>query len=344
MIDWQLAAAIPNSAGGVAYFAYADEVDALPAGISATLARAQGFVAKPGTTMFANDGDRLIVIVGLGARPGDDGDGDEAVGVELGAAAKRWLAAGASAARALRSTPEVAIVLTPGLSQSAHGQVVEGFELGSYEFAVHRSSVDDTAMTTELVHVVGIDRRVMDRAIKVARSVNFARDLANETPNRMTAAHLVAIAQEIAADSLLSFAMADKDALVAGGFGCLLAVNAGSVEPPAMITLGYSPSPTTDATPHVVLVGKGITFDSGGLSLKQPAHMYDMKGDMGGAAAVFAVVRVAQALELHVRVTAIVAATDNLPGPSATKPGEVVTARNGTTVEILDTDAEGRLA
>lgn len=334
-IAWELAQHLPVAANAdgpqaVLYFAHRDELDQLPPGLSRAFADTNGFTAKPNSLLRASDGDRLVMVVGLGER--------------AQVTAKTWIAATATAARELQSALRVAVVLPTGAPPERVAQCVQGFELGSYGFAIHQTA--EAAPTTSSVLVVTDAAATMediDDAVVIARSVNFARDLANETPARMTATHLVDIAREIAVDASLGIDVLGRDELLAGGFGCVLAVNAGSIDPPAVITLSYTPAAADASTPHVVLVGKGITFDSGGLSLKQPAHMYDMKGDMGGAAAVLAIVRAARALALPVKVTGVIAATDNLPGPGATKPGEVVRARNGTTVEVLDTDAEGRL-
>ncbi len=121
-----------------------------------------------------------------------------------------------------------------------------------------------------------------------------------------------------------------------------MGVSRGSVQPPRLVWATYDPDPGV-ALPHVALVGKGITFDSGGLSLKTPEGMQTMKTDMTGAAEVLAALSIASRLGLRVKVTAIAPMTENLPGPDATKPGDVLTARNGTTIEVLNTDAEGRL-
>jgi leucyl aminopeptidase len=154
---------------------------------------------------------------------------------------------------------------------------------------------------------------------------------------------LVDEVQWIASQTGLECTVLGREELVAGGFGCLLAVNAGSVEPPALVEVRYTPPVDDGRTPHVALVGKGITFDSGGLSLKPPSGMTTMKSDMSGAAAVLSVLAALPALGVRVPVRGYLALTDNMPGPTATRPGEIVRARNGTTVEILDTDAEGRL-
>jgi leucyl aminopeptidase len=132
----------------------------------------------------------------------------------------------------------------------------------------------------------------------------------------------------------------DEKALAAGGYGGILGVGQGSTRPPRLIRMEYRPK---DATKHVALVGKGITFDTGGISLKPPANMHHMKDDMSGAAAVISTIRAIADLELDVAVTAYAACAENMPGGGAQRPGDVITTYGGRTIEVLNTDAEGRL-
>jgi leucyl aminopeptidase len=221
--------------------------------------------------------------------------------------------------------------------------VAEGVALGVHRFAGHKTQPEPIALAR--VAVVIADRAAepgLAFGSIVAGAVAFTRDLADETPARLGAVRLGEIALEIAAAHDLAVNVWDERAIVDERLGCIVAVNSGSTEPARLIELTYEP-PGVDDPETIVLVGKGITFDSGGLSLKRPEQMYQMKGDMGGGAAVLAVLGALTAVAPRVRVVGLVAATDNVPGPDATRPGEVVVARNGKTVEILDTDAEGRL-
>jgi leucyl aminopeptidase len=212
-----------------------------------------------------------------------------------------------------------------------------------HRFAGHKSEPKPVALAR--VCVVTADHaaeRGLALGSIIAGAVTFTRDLADETPARLGAIRLGEIAVEVATAHDLTVRIWDERDIANERLGCIVAVNAGSTEPARVIELTYEP-PGVDDPETIVLVGKGITFDSGGLSLKRPEQMYDMKGDMAGGAAVIATLGALGSIAPRVRVIGIVAATDNIPGPDATRPGEVVVARNGKTVEILDTDAEGRL-
>jgi leucyl aminopeptidase len=178
------------------------------------------------------------------------------------------------------------------------------------------------------------------RGAVVAGAVALARDLANEPSLTKSPAWLAEQAQQLAADSGLKVRIRDERELRAEGFGGLLAVGAGSATPPRLIELTYDPG---QAGTHVVLVGKGITFDSGGLSLKPNEGMKAMKTDMAGGAAVMAVMGALRATEVGVRVTGLIAAAENMPSGSAMRPGDVIEHFGGKTSEVLNTDAEGRL-
>jgi leucyl aminopeptidase len=171
-----------------------------------------------------------------------------------------------------------------------------------------------------------------------------ARDLASTPSNTKDPAWLAAQAEEVADAAGLDVRVWDENALAADGFRGILAVGAGSARPPRLIQLSYRPTGSARAAlPHVVLVGKGITFDSGGLSLKPRETMPPMKTDMTGGGVVIAVLAALRELDVHARVTGLVAAAENLPGAAAQRPGDVITHYDGTTVEVLNTDAEGRL-
>jgi leucyl aminopeptidase len=293
------------------------------------LATRSGFRATPGELLRTSDRERVHIVAGIGEAP--DRLSLRKAAAELG--------------RAVRHCERVEVVVPTVMDLDATDTaraIIEGIVLGTYQFVPHKT--DPRANRLASVALVHADTESVQRAIAIAEpiaaGVTLARDLANETPARMTASRLADVAVSVASERGLDVEIWDEARVIGERLGCLLAVNAGSSEPPRVIRLDFAPdSPRA----HVVLVGKGITFDSGGLSLKQPARMYDMKGDMGGAAAVIGAMSACVALDVSVRVTGLIMATDNLPGPGATKPGEIVHARNGTTVEILDTDAEGRL-
>ncbi len=174
----------------------------------------------------------------------------------------------------------------------------------------------------------------------IAAAVTTVRDLGNTPSNVMTARRLAERAQEVSSSVGVKCTVFDKARIHRMKMGGLIAVNRGSAEEPRFVVMEYAPK---KAKKHVALVGKGITFDSGGISIKPSEKMEEMKFDMCGAAAVIGVIEAAARMRLPVRVTGIFAATDNLPSGSAYKPGEIITMMNGKTVEVVNTDAEGRM-
>jgi leucyl aminopeptidase len=183
-------------------------------------------------------------------------------------------------------------------------------------------------------------KQLSSRASALASSLFTVRDLGNAPANLLTATRLAERAAEVSKRAGIKCTVHGLSAIQRMKMGGLLAVNRGSVEEPRFVVMEYSPK---RATKHVALVGKGITFDTGGISIKPADRMEEMKFDMCGAAAVIGIMEAAAALELPVKVTGIFAATDNLPSGSAYKPGEIITMMNGKTVEVVNTDAEGRM-
>ena len=183
--------------------------------------------------------------------------------------------------------------------------------------------------------------RAVDRAVVSATAAHRARDLANTPSQLKDPAWLARQARELGRRTGLEVTVRDEKALAAEGFGGVLAVGAGSARPPRLVELAYRPGGRR--LPHVVLVGKGITFDSGGLSLKPREAMVPMKTDMAAGGAVIAAMAALREAGVRARVTALVPAAENLPGGSALRPQDVVTHYGGRTVEVLNTDAEGRL-
>jgi leucyl aminopeptidase len=188
--------------------------------------------------------------------------------------------------------------------------------------------------------VAGGDEAAVRRGETLARATVLARDLANTPSAEKSPAWLADRAKEIAGETGLSLRVRTEEELRAGGFGGLLAVGSGSVRPPCLIELSYHPE---GAIGHVVLVGKGITFDSGGLSLKPNDGMKLMKTDMAGGAVVIAVLSALASLGVTTRVTGLIAAAENMPSGSAMRPGDIIRHFGGKTSEVLNTDAEGRL-
>lgn len=226
--------------------------------------------------------------------------------------------------------------------------LVEGTILGSYAPGRWKTRDDRTPRVFERIVLGHFDtvelRDAAGRAALVAERTNRARDLANMPPNELNpqtlAEHAVQLAGEHEHLTAEILGPREIDEL---GMGALAAVGAGSRNEPRLIVLRYEPPSPTRADVLLGLVGKAITFDSGGLSLKPPAHMEDMKGDMAGGAGTLHGMGAVAALELPVRAVAVLAAAENLPGGNAFRPGDILRAANGKTIEITNTDAEGRL-
>ncbi|HEV2655971.1 MAG TPA: leucyl aminopeptidase, partial [Ktedonobacteraceae bacterium] len=182
----------------------------------------------------------------------------------------------------------------------------------------------------------------LKRGRALAEATNFARDLVNEPPSVLTPTEMAQRAQAMANQSGLECEIFDKEKIAALQMGGLLGVSQGSAEPPKFIILRYRGAPQSDAK-GLALVGKGITFDSGGISIKPAAGMDEMKGDMGGAAAVLGAMQAIAALKPAINVTALVPTCENMPSGTAYHPGDILRILNGKTIEIVNTDAEGRL-
>jgi leucyl aminopeptidase len=219
------------------------------------------------------------------------------------------------------------------------GAIAEGALLGSYRYTAYKSRAGKPALRRITVAAREAGRAELTRAKVVAEAVTRTRDLVNTPPNVLYPETLAARAVEFAEAAGLQVEVLDERALRRNRFGAVLAVGSGSARPPRLVRISYRPR---RAKAHVALVGKGITFDSGGLNIKT-SEMDWMKSDMGGAAAVVTGICAIAALRLPVEVTATVPMAENMPGGSAYRPSDVITMRNGRTVEVSNTDAEGRL-
>jgi leucyl aminopeptidase len=245
--------------------------------------------------------------------------------------------AGAALARQVRGRGAVVVGGPSSSTDEALAAFAEGLLLASYDFRVGGTAKRPGA---ESISVVNTPAAALERGAAVARAVALARDLTNTTSVDKSPQWLADEASGLTADAGLTVRVRDETALATEGFGGLLAVGSGSVRPPRLIELTYEPE---GADRHVVLVGKGITFDSGGLSLKPNAGMKTMKTDMAGGAVVIAVMGALRSLGVQVKVTGLVAAAENMPSGSAMRPGDVIRHYGGITSEVLNTDAEGRL-
>jgi leucyl aminopeptidase len=273
----------------------------------------------------------LLVLVGLGADP-------DPLTVRRAAGA---------AARAVTNSASVALALpadTPELVRA----VLEGYRLGGYTFTRYKSG-GDSSTPAEIVVLSPAARRkegiaAFDEAQLVVDAVVAARDWVNTPPGDLTPAlfadEIVAAAKPVAGVKVKVY---DEAQLAELGCGGILGVGSGSAAPPRLVELDYRPPKSAGATSHLALVGKGITFDSGGLTIKPATSMPTMKEDMAGAAAVVQAILTVARLKLPVRVSGFAALAENMVGGASFRPGDVLTTYGGTTVEITNTDAEGRL-
>ncbi|MDP9283444.1 MAG: leucyl aminopeptidase family protein, partial [Actinomycetota bacterium] len=219
--------------------------------------------------------------------------------------------------------------------------LVEGTGFGAYDPGLYKSGYATRPELTIALDVPDELRDLAERQATIARHLDTARDLSNRSPNDLTPPALAEHAKSLAGGHL-TVSSYGRDWIEAQGMGAFAAVARSSAEDPQLIVLRYEP-PAAAGDLTLGLVGKAITFDSGGISLKPPLRMQDMKGDMAGGAAVISATAAIAELGLPVRILTVVAATENLQGGNAYKPGDVLRAANGKTIEIINTDAEGRL-
>lgn len=221
----------------------------------------------------------------------------------------------------------------------------EGVVLGSYQFLKYQTKAEKLRTTLQEICFIGdqLTEKEMDRLSILTEAVCTARDMVNEPVISLNAEKFGAILYQMSTESGIQAEVLGKEQIETLGMGGLLAVNKGSIDTPAFVVMEWKPENAVNSQP-VVLVGKGVVFDTGGLSLKPTAKSMDfMKSDMAGAAAVASAIRVAAKNQLPLHIVALVPATDNRPGGNAITPGDVITISNGATVEVLNTDAEGRL-
>lgn len=344
---------VAKGAGGPSVAPGAEAVDKAYDGRLAAVLETLGASGAEGevTKLPAPSGFKapVVVAVGLGAEPEKDAGFDpEALRRAAGAAA-----------RALAGAKKAAFAL-PLAEAADAGVVAEGLLLGAYSFDAYKASAKEAkeakgakakangngkAPLAEAALLGGKPRdkaykAAIERATAVAEELNRARDLVNTPPNDLDPEAFAAVAQAAAKEHGIKVQVLDEKALVKGGYGGILGVGAGSASGPRLVKLSYT---SPKAKKSLAFVGKGITYDSGGISLKPAGHNETMKCDMAGAAAVFAAVVAAARLGLEVNVTGWLALAENMPSGSATRPGDVLRMYSGKTVEVLNTDAEGRL-
>ncbi|WP_049566436.1 leucyl aminopeptidase [Nonomuraea sp. SBT364] len=313
--------------GGPSPATGAESLDAAFGGKLTSSLTSVGFSGKPGELAklptFGSVTAPVLVAVGLGDSP-------DAEGLRRAAGA---------AVRSLAGTARAALALPAGSAAEAEAVALGGL-LGAYGFSRYRTGDDQKAPVAELTVLSGEAAETGERAAILADAVTLVRDLVNTPPSDLWPAKFAEIAEQTGGEHGLSVEVLDDKQLKEGGYGGLIGVGQGSANPPRLVRLSYS---HPEATKTLAFVGKGITFDSGGLSLKPSASMDWMKSDMGGAGAVFgALVGIAR-LGLPVNVIGYLCLAENLPSGTAQRPSDVIHSYSGKTVEVLDTDAEGRL-
>jgi len=217
---------------------------------------------------------------------------------------------------------------------------VEGAMLGDYE--PDRYKTGDDKHSLEAVAIAGGEEAAVERGRILAEAQNFTRAMANEPANLLTPMKMAEEARKMAAAFHLECEILEREQMEKLGMGALLGVAQGSAEPPALIVIRYKPAKTR-STDHLGLVGKGVTFDTGGISIKPSEGMEKMKYDMSGGAAMIGAMQAIAQLKPELAVTAFIPCVENMPGSRAQRPGDIVTAMSGKTIEVLNTDAEGRL-
>ena len=330
-ITFHAVRSVPKAAKAALRIVTTEQVKAGIDGAPSGQLKAAGFEGKAGQTHTWPDGDRVMALVGVG--DADEVDND---------AVRR---AGAAIGRAFGRHPRIGVELPeselPGAA--ARQALVEGVRLGAYQFLTYKSDKKPTKLGR--VDVGGgsgaRNQAALDRGSVVADGQVLARDLVNEPGGTLTAPEFARRAAAVGRANGLTVKVWDEAAIKKGKLGGLLGVNRGSDLPPRLVELTYTPKGRPAGT--LALVGKGIVFDAGGLSIKTGQGMMTMKCDMGGGAAVIGAMSVMARIAPRCRVRAFVPMTDNMLGGDATRPGDVLTIRNGKTIEVLNTDAEGRL-
>lgn len=250
-----------------------------------------------------------------------------------------------AAARSLKSkgAHSIALALDPSFrSDEFAAAAVEGAILGDYETNSYKTDPKKNDKQLTSFAVLGASQPAMDRGRILGEAQNFSRRLAEEPPNVLTPTRLAERAQAMAAEYGLDCEVLDQDRMRQLGMGALLGVAQGSAEPPALIIVRYKPA-AASSKDQLGLVGKGVTFDTGGISIKPADGMEKMRYDMAGAAAVLGAMRAIAQLKPAVAVTGVIPTVENMPGSRAQRPGDIVTSLSGKTVEVLNTDAEGRM-
>ncbi|MFN8377289.1 MAG: leucyl aminopeptidase [Anaerolineae bacterium] len=314
----------------------------LPAEVSALLVP-EDFTAAAGQTLLVYPrgtlAPRRLLLVGMGPSASATADSFRRAGALAVQQARSLQVA------ALTAGYEGEIALPP---QETAQAFVEGLELGAYRFWHYRTGltaaqtfvVSDAALVTRTENGTAVQAGIVEGQI-IARGVNFARDLVNSPPSVVTPSRLGEEALALGSRLGLQITVLDKAALTKQGFGGILAVGQGSANEPRFIIMEHGQA--SPDKPTICFVGKGITFDSGGLSIKPADGMEKMKNDMAGSAAVLGLMQAVAELNLPLHVVGLVSSAENMPSSTAYRPGDIITTLSGKTIEVLNTDAEGRI-
>ena len=318
------------------------ELDQFTDGLLRKLAKSGELTGKPLEMTLVHSPRGLkaerLLLVGAGKKE----KFDSAVLRKAAGAALRYLKS--------RSVKRFAFVMRENdLSETGAQTVVEGLLAADFEADKYKSdkkdskSIDTVLLAGFAEEQRGVAEKGLTRGRTLADALNFARDLINEPSNKLTPKILAEKAAAMAKDAGLSVEILDEKRIAELKMGALLSVAQGSVEPPRMMIVTYTPANAKPGTPVIGLIGKAVTFDTGGISIKPSDGMEKMKYDMAGGATMLGVMRALASLKPNVKVICVVPSTENMPGGRAQKPGDIQTAMSGKTIEVLNTDAEGRL-
>ncbi len=318
----------------------AKELDALLGGAIADILASGEFKGKVGESALLHAAAhpfKRVLLVGLG----ESSTFNPSVLAKVAGSAVRALGKRGATKLAIAFPQQAAGDEERCASFAAEGAIAGSFETTTYQSAPERAiAVGEVLLLSQGFNAEAIARG-LKRGVAIGEAVNLARRLALTPANDMTPTHLAAEATAVAKAHGMEIEVHDAAWAAEKKMGSFLSVAQGSAQPPAFIVMHYRGAPGSDQL--LALVGKGITFDTGGISLKPPEKMEEMKYDMSGGAGVIAAMGAIAALKPKINVVGIVPATENMPGGKATKPGDIVRASNGTTIEVVNTDAEGRL-
>lgn len=330
-ISFHAVRSIPKPAKAAIRIVTSEQVGGGLSGVAKNQLKNAGFEGKVGQVHSWPADGRVEALIGVGPAADVDGDVLRRAAATVGRSFGRHTRVG------------IAVPDTELSATDARKALVEGVRLGAYKFLTYKTDAKKPKLTR--VDVAGgsgaRNQAALDLGNAIADGQTFARDLVNEPGGTLTAPEFARRAAAAGKKAGLTVKVWDEAAIKRGKLGGILGVNRGSDLPPRLVELTYNPKGKATAT--LALVGKGIVFDAGGLSIKTGAGMMTMKCDMGGGAAVVGAMSVMSEIAPSCRVRAFVPMTDNMLGGDATRPGDVLKIRNGKTIEVLNTDAEGRL-